>query len=352
MTNENARLILLRAIFFAAIFSSASGLPCSEAGAQSPEQFYRNKNIDLVIGYTPGGGYDAYGRTVARHMGKHIPGSPNVVPRNMPGGGSRTAAAHVYSVAAKDGLTIGLVDQSLVLQQAVDDPTIRFDLKRFNYIGNAASDSNMVALWHTTGIKTVEDAKKKESIIGSTGPNTTSIIPLTMNRVLGTKFKIIFGYPGANEMNMAQEAGEIEGQASKPWGSWKATRPNLIKEGKINFIVQVALKKASDLPDVPLLIEFATNEDDRNLLKLLSAPSTVGRPFFTTPDTLKGRVEALRLGFDATMKDPDFLEEAKRQGLDIEPSSGADLEKVVNDILSTPKAVSNRLADIINSLPK
>jgi tripartite-type tricarboxylate transporter receptor subunit TctC len=172
-----------------------------------------------------------------------------------------------------------------------------------------------------------------------------------MNRVLGTKFKIIFGYPGANEMNLAQEAGEIEGQASKPWGSWKATRPNLIKEGKINFIAQVALKKAPDLPDVPLLIEFATNEDDLNLLKLLSAPSTVGRPFFTTPDAPKDRVEALRKGFDATMQDPAFLEEAKRQSLDIEPSSGVELERVVNEILSTPKSVSNRLAEIINTLP-
>lgn len=322
------------------------------AGAQNAEQFYKGKTVEIIIGYTPGGGYDTYGRAVARHISKFIPGGPNVVPRNMPGGGSRTAASHMYAAAAKDGLSIGLVDQSLVLQQAVDDPTIRFDLRRFNYIGNTASDSNMVAVSASTGVRTVEDARQRETIIGSTGPNTTSIIPITMNQLLGTKFKIVFGYPGANEMNLAQERGEIEGQASKPWGSWKATLPSWISDKKVNFVVQVALKKASDLPDVPLLIEFAKNDEDRDVLKLLSAPSTVGRPFFTTPDTPKDRVELLRSAFDATMIDANFVSEAKRLNLDIEPSTGAELEKVINEILSTPKSVSKRLADIINSIPK
>jgi tripartite-type tricarboxylate transporter receptor subunit TctC len=337
---------------FVAFASIILALPVAPVAAQNVEQFYKGKTVDIIIGYTPGGGYDTYGRTVARHIGKYIPGNPNVVPRNMPGGGSRTAAAHMYAAAAKDGLSIGLVDQSLVLQQAVDDPTIRFDLRRFSYIGNAASDSNMVAVSASTGVKTVEDARQREVIIGSTGPNTTSIIPITMNQLLGTKFKIVFGYPGANEMNVAQERGEIEGQASKPWGSWKATLPSWIAEKKVIFIAQVALKKASDLPDVPLLIDFARTDEDRDVLKLLSAPSTVGRPFFTTPDTPKDRVDALRKAFDATMNDATLLSEAKRLNLDIEPSTGAELEKVINEILSTPKPVSQRLAEIINSIPK
>ncbi len=335
-----------------AIVGTLMMFPCTQSFGQAAEPFYKGKTVEIIIGYTPGGGYDTYGRAVARHIGKHIPGNPNVVPRNMPGGGSRTAAAHMFAAAAKDGLSIGLVDQSLVLQQAVDDPTIRFDLRRFNYIGNAASDSNMVAVSASTGIKTVEDARQRETIIGSTGPNTTSIIPLTMNQLIGTKFKIVFGYPGANEMNLAQERGEIEGQASKPWGSWKATLPSWISEKKVNFITQVALKKARDLPDVPLLIDFAKNSEDRDVLKLLSAPSTVGRPFFTTPDTPKDRVQILRSAFDATMKDSNFLSEAKRLNLDIESSTGAELESVINDILATPKSVSQRLAAIIKSIPK
>lgn len=332
----------------AAILASVTAAPLQ---AQPVEEFYKGKTIELFIGYTPGGGYDAYGRLVARHLGKYVPGNPSVLPRNMPGGGSRNAAAYIFSVAAKNGLALGLVDQSLVLQQALADPTITFDFRKVNFIGNAASDNNMVALWHTKGIKTVEDAKRIESVIGSTGPNTTFLIPQTMNVVLGTKFKIVPGYPGANEMNLAQERGEIDGQGSKPWGSWKSTKGDWVRDGKVVFIAQVGLTKAPDLPNVPLLVDMATNKEDRELLKLLSAPSTVGRPFFTSPEVPQDRVKALRAAFDKAMKDAELIAEAKKQTLDLNPSSGEELEKVVLDILATPKAIADRLAQIIKSAP-
>lgn len=340
-----------RAKAVVSVILAAAVLSPAPVWAQSAEEFYKGRIVELFIGYTPGGGYDAYGRLVARHLGKYLPGNPSVQPRNMPGGGSRNAAAYIFGVAQKNGLSLGLVDQSLVLQQALADPTITFDFRKFNFIGNAASDNNMVALSKSKGIMTVEDAKRIESVIGSTGPNTTFLIPQTMNVVLGTKFKIVSGYPGANEMNLAQERGEIDGQGSKPWGSWKATKGDWVRDGFVVFIAQVGLTKASDLPNVPLLMDLASKPEDRELLKLLSAPSTVGRPFFTSPDVPQDRVKALRAAFDKAMKDPELIAEANKQTLDLNPSSGEELERVVLDILGTPKAVADRLAAIIKTAP-
>jgi tripartite-type tricarboxylate transporter receptor subunit TctC len=321
------------------------------AYAQTPssqkDEFYKGKNIELIIGYTPGGGYDTYGRLVARFLGAFIDGHPNIIIRNMPGGGTRVAAGYVYNVAAKDGLTIGLIDQSLVLQQAMNDPSILFDATQLNWIGNPAADNNTVVTWYTTGVKSVEDATRTEVLIGSTGPNTSSQIPLAMNATLGTKFKLVSGYPGGNDMNLAMERGEIGGRGSNPWASWKGTKPEWLREHKLNFLAQVGLSKAADLQDVPLLMDLAKNEQDRLALRLLSAPSTMGRPFFTSPSVPPMRVEILRNAFTAMVKDQAFLDQAGKEGLDINPVSGQELQKIVNDIIATPKPVVARLAEII-----
>jgi tripartite-type tricarboxylate transporter receptor subunit TctC len=319
----------------------------TQAHAQSAEDFYRGKNIELIIGYTPGGGYDTYGRLVARFLGDFIAGAPKIIVRNMPGGGTRVAAGYVYNVAAKDGLTLGLIDQSLVLQQAMNDPTILFDATKLNWIGNPAADNNTVVTWHTTGVKTVEDATRTEVLIGSTGPNTSAQIPLAMNATLGTKFKLVSGYPGGNDMNLAMERGEIGGRGSNPWASWKGTKPEWLRDKKLNFLAQVGLSKAPDLQDVPLLMDLAHNDQDRAALRLLSAPSTIGRPFFTSPHVLPERVKALRDGFAHMVNDQKFRAQAAQEGLDINPVSGEELQKIVTDIIATPKPVVDRLAAII-----
>jgi tripartite-type tricarboxylate transporter receptor subunit TctC len=313
---------------------------------QGPADFYRGKTLELMIGYTPGGGYDTYGRLMARHLGSHLPGNPQIVVRNMPGGGGRVLMGHMANVAQKDGSVLAVVDQSLPLAQAMRDPSIHFDAKAMTWIGNPDADNNTVATWYTTGVKTVEDARKKEVIVGSTGPNTSSQIALAMNATLGTKFKVVTGYPGGNEINMSMENGETGARASSPWATWKATKPDWVRDKKINIIAQVGLTRAPDLPDVPLLIDLATNDDDRAALRLLSAPATVGRPLFTTPGVPKERVDQLRRAFDAMVKDPAFLEEAKKLNLDINPVPGEELQKIVADIVDTPQRISERLAAI------
>ncbi|MDB5507764.1 MAG: Tripartite-type tricarboxylate transporter, receptor component TctC [Hyphomicrobiales bacterium] len=317
-------------------------------GAQAQDaEFYRGKTIDLYIGYAPGGGYDTYARLVARHLGEFLPGKPRIVPKNMAGGGGRVLAGYIYNVAPKDGTALATADQSLVLQQAIGDPTIQFDVNKFVWIGNPSADNNTAVTWHTTGVKTIDEAKQKEVIVGATGPNTSAQLPQVMNAILGTKFKIVSGYKGGNEMNLAMESGEIGSRGSNPWASWKATKPDWVKDRKINILVQIGLTKADDLPDVPLLIDLATNEEDRGVLRMISAPATIGRPIFGPPGTPPERVKMLRQAFDEMVKSKAFLDEAARERLDINPVAGVELEKIVADIVATPKPVADRFAKII-----
>jgi tripartite-type tricarboxylate transporter receptor subunit TctC len=334
-----------------ATFIALAGLSTS-AFAQAPADFYKGKNVDMVIGFSVGGGYDVYARTVARFMGEHIPGKPRIVPKNMTGAGSRVAANFVYNVAPKDGTVLATADQSMPLEQAVGDVGITFDTRKFTWIGTPIFENNTLVTWHTSPVKTVADAQRLEVAVGATGFNTSAQYPQVMNSLLGTKFKIIMGYPGGNEINLAMENGEVAGRGSNNWTSWKSTKPDWIRDKKINIIVQIGLTKAADLPDVPLLMDLAKNEDDRLALKLVSAPPMVGRPVFSTPNVPDDRTKALRDAFDATMKDPAFLEEAKKTGLDINPIGGAELQKIVADIIDTPKPVRDRLASILSLIDR
>jgi tripartite-type tricarboxylate transporter receptor subunit TctC len=314
---------------------------------QSVEDFYRGKRLDMIIGYSPGGTYDLYARFVARHLGNFIPGKPLIIPRNMPGAGSRTATAWVYTIAPRDGTVLATADQSLALQQAAGDKRTNFDTTKLTYIGNPNVENNTTATWYTTGIKTIDDAKRREVTMGATGGSTSSQYPKAMNVLLGTKFKVILGYQGGNDVNLAMERGEVDGRGSNSWTGWKATRPDWLAEKKINILVQIGLAKAVDLPDVPLLMDLAANESDRALLRLLSASTSIGRPVFTTPDAPAERVEALRRAFDAMVRDPAVLEQAKKEHFDIEATSGAMMQKLIAEIVGMPKAQSERLRSIL-----
>ena len=318
--------------------------------AQSPEPFYKGRKMDMIIGYSSGGTYDLYARLMARHLPAYIPGNPVIVPRNMPGGGSRTATAWVYSAAPKDGTVLATADQSLAIAQALGDRQIRFDVNKLIYIGNPIQDNNTTVAWHTTGIRTIEDAMKQEATVGSTGGSTSSQYPKAMNALLGTKFKIILGYPGGNDINIALERGEVAVRGSNSWHSWKSTRPDWLRDKKINILVQIGLAKAPDLPDVPLLTDLAKNAEDRAVLKLLSAPTAIGRPIFTAPGTPADRVKILRDAFDTMVADPKFIAEAKAENFEIDPVSGEELQKIVADIVAAPPAVARRLNEIIGAV--
>lgn len=333
----------------------ALGMGLTSAHAQqSVADFYRGKTIDFYIGFSAGGGYDIYARTVARFIGEHIPGKPRVVPKNMTGAGSRIAANYVYNIAPKDGTVLATADQAIPLEQAIGNPGIQFDARKFNWIGNPIVDNNTLVTWHTSPVKTVDDARLNETPIGATGSggNTSSQYPQVLNKLFGTKFKIILGYPGGNEINLAMENGEVAGRGSNSWASWKATKPDWLRDKKLNILVQIGPAKAPDLPDVPLLSDLAANEEDRAALRLISAPPSIGRPVFTTPGVPEERVKALRDAFDATMKDPAFLEEARKSGLDIEPISGVELQKIVSDVIDTPKRLRDRVASLLSPAHK
>jgi tripartite-type tricarboxylate transporter receptor subunit TctC len=335
---------------FGAAIALGSLIATASAAPSSVASFYKGKTIEFDVGYAPGGGYDAYGRLVAQFMGNHIPGDPTIIVQNMPGGGGRVVAGYVFNAAPKDGTVLAMADQSLVLQQAIHDPTILFDCSKFNWIGNPDADNNTVAVWYQTGVKSVEDAKRIEVIIGATGPNASAQIPEVMNAILRTKFKIVTGYPGGNDINLAMEKGEVGGRGSNPWATWKATRPDWLHDKKLIVIAQIGLSKAPDLPDVPLLIDLASNAQDRAVLKLISAPATIGRPIFASPGVPADRIVALRKAFDETMKDPDFLAAARRENMDINPVSGAELQSIMDDLISkTPRPVAERLAAIIGA---
>jgi tripartite-type tricarboxylate transporter receptor subunit TctC len=327
---------------------AAALLGCAMPAAADPvADFYRGKKIEVVIGYSSGGTYDLYARLVARHIGNHVPGNPTVVARNMPGAGSRTAAVWAANLAPKDGTVLVATEQSLSVAQAMGDKGLTVDMTKFIYIGNPNSENNTTATWHEAGVRTIEDAKKREVTMGATGGSTSSQYPRVMNALIGTKFKVILGYPGGNEINIAMERREVDGRGSNSWASWKATRPQWVAEKKIDILVQIGLKKAADLPNVPLLIDLARNEEDRAILRLFSVSGVIGRPLYTTPGVPADRVQALRAAFDATMKDPKFLADAKAGKFDIEPVGGAELQRLVGEVVATPPHIGERARKII-----
>jgi tripartite-type tricarboxylate transporter receptor subunit TctC len=319
------------------------------ARADNVENFYRGRTIDFYVGYSPGGGYDAYARLMAQHMGRFIPGAPQIVVHNMPGAGGRIAAGYVYSVAPKDGSALGTADQALPLEQAMSAKPLPFDTGRFNWIGNPDADNNVLFASSQSGIATIEDAKKREVTVGATGGSTSSQYPLAANLLLGTKFRIILGYPGGNDINLAIERGEVQARGSSSWVQLKASRPDWIRNKSVNILVQIGLSRAPDLPDVPLFYEAADDPSSRAVLKLLSAPVTIGRPIFTAPGVPDDRVAALRAAFDATIRDPQFLADATRAHLDINPVTGSALQSAVGQVLSSPPEILKRLDELMSS---
>jgi tripartite-type tricarboxylate transporter receptor subunit TctC len=279
-------------------------------------------------------------------MGAHIPGKPTIVPRSMPGAGTRTAAGYVYNVVAKDGLSLNASEQALTLEQALGDETMQFDTTQFNWIGSPDSDNKVVVTWHTSGVATVEDARAREVAMGATSDTTSSQYLRAMNALAGTRFKIIHGYPGGNEINLAMEKGEVAGRGSSSWATWKA-RPDTLRDGNVNVLVQIGLSKSADLAQVPLLTDLAASDEDRAVLRLLSAPSAIGHPLTTSPGVPAERVKALRDAFDATLKDPAFLQEARRAKLEIDPTPGVELARIAAEILSSPKPIRDKLASIV-----
>lgn len=320
------------------------------ADAQSPADFYKGKTIDLYVGYSAGGGYDVYGRILARHMGKHIPGNPNIVPRNMEGAGSLKLANWLYAVAPKDGTAFGIIGRGTGFDPLLGRPGARFDAEKFNWLGSMNNEVSVCVTWHTTGITKIEDLFGKELTVGGTSASAdTDQFPRITNGVLGTKFKVITGYPGGNDVGLAMERGEVQGRCGWSWSSVKSTNQVWLDQKKINILVQLALDKHPELPNVPLITDLAKNDEQRKILRIIFARQVMGRPFLAPPNVPKDRVAILRKALLDTMSDKEFIADAEKLQLEINPVSGEDVQKLVDEAYDTPKEIAQKAADLLKN---
>lgn len=320
---------------------------CGAARADDEvEAFYRGRSVDMVIGFSAGGGYDLYARLVAQFMGEHIPGRPRIVSRNMAGAGSRTAAGYVAAIAPRDGSVLATASQSLPLEQALGSQQ-KFDVLKFIYIGNPVQENNAMVAWAASGVRSMDDARTREVTVGSTGDDPSTHYPKVLNALLGTRFRIITGYPGGQDINLAMERGELDARGSSGAMEWKSNRADWLRDGKVHVLMQVGLTRAAFLPDAPLLLELARSEQDKSVFSLLSASIAVGRQIFTTPDVPARRVEALRNAFNATMRDPAFIAAANKQNFDLSPVDGESVQRIVRDVATAPSSVTTHLRAIL-----
>ncbi len=310
--------------------------------------FYKGKNVDLYIGYSAGGGYDVYARLVARFLGRHLPGSPIVTPRNMAGAGSLTLTNFLYNSAPRDGLSFGAVARGVAFDPLFGEPAAHFDAARFNWIGSANDEVSVCALWKASGLSTMDDLLTKPSIMGgSGGAADTDQFVYVIDGVLGAKIKLVLGYPGGNEVNLAMERGEVQGRCGWSWSSVKATHAEWLRDKKIAVPVQLSLTKHPDLPDVPLIGDFAKTDEARQIFKLVFSRNVMGRPFVAPPGIAPERVAALRKAFVETLADKEFLAEADKQTLEVNPVDGERIQALVAELYKTPREIVKRTGDLL-----
>jgi tripartite-type tricarboxylate transporter receptor subunit TctC len=329
-----------------ALTVAAVGFCAAPAAAQDVASFYKGKSVDVYIGYSTGGGYDTYARVLVRHMGKYIPGNPAMVPRNMPGAGSLLLANALANTLPKDGSVFGTIARAAAFEPLFDNPQAKFDPAKFNWIGSMNNEVSICGFWESAGLKTTEQFLTTPLVVGGTGPGAdTDNFPLTLNNVLGTKLKLITGYPGGNDVNLAIERGEVQGRCGWSWSSVKSTRPQWLEQHKIFIPVQFALEKHPELPNVPLVLELAKTDRQREILEVIFSGQPMGRPYLAPPGVPAERVKALRDAFDSMMKDKDFLAEAEKAKLEIELVPGEKVEGIVKRVASMPKDILKEAAE-------
>jgi tripartite-type tricarboxylate transporter receptor subunit TctC len=319
-----------------------AGLACAPAMAQPAEEFYRGKTITITVGSDAGAGYDAYARLLGRHIGKHIPGNPNVVVQNQPGAGSLTMTNAVSNVGAKDGTAIGAPQSSVAFERLLHlaspgGRTANFDATKLNWLGTASQDTFVVLGWHKSKVNSTKDMLTKDFVIGTSGPNTDgSLIVAVMNKLLGTRIKLITGYAGTAPQLLALERGEIDGSAMA-YGTVLTLRPNLHRDKEISVLLQIGREKHRDLQDVAFLMDLMQNPEDKAVLSVIFDKYQMGRPYFMPPGVPADRVALVRKAFDAAMKDPDLIAEAQKQKLELDPLPGTEVQKLIERLYATPE---------------
>ena len=302
------------------------------AHAQAVEGFYRGKSISMIIGYPPAGANDVYARLAARHLGRHIPGNPTVIPRNMPGAGSLLAANYIFNIAPKDGTTLGLLVPTLPLDEKLESSTAKYRSAEFNWIGRMAPAPNITFVMSTSQVKTIGDAFEKIAVLGATGRSATnSIYPTVLNNVLGTKFKVVNGYEGSAAAMIAMERGEVEGH-SATYDTLKSVHPDWITGKRVNIVVQYSLRRHPELLDVPTSVELAHTPEQRAILGAVASAAEIGKFVLTTPGVPAVRVALLRRAFQAMVEDPKFIADAQKLRVELVPLSGEELQTIIEAV--------------------
>jgi tripartite-type tricarboxylate transporter receptor subunit TctC len=318
------------------------------ADATAASDFYKDKRITLLVGTTAGGGYDTDGRLLAKYLPRYIPGEPAIVISNMPGASGIKAVNYLYSTAPKDGTVIGTFNSAMPFLEAAGAPGVEYKSTEFSWIGNLSQTVQVVVVWNTARIRTLDDAKKREVIMGALGSGgTMTIFPRLLNAAFGTRFRIVSGYQGGTDVNLAMERGEVEGRGASVWSTWKRTRPDWIKEGKIVPLVQIGPNKDADLLDVPLLNDLAQSEEQKQMFLLVAGNIQIERPFAAPPGIPADHLQMLRNAFNLATKDPAFLAEAERLETDVAPQTGEATARVVASILSVPPPVVEKVKVIV-----
>jgi hypothetical protein len=321
---------------------AALALTAGSASAQSVADFYKGKTVTILVGSDVGGGYDLTARTLAHHLGRHIPGRPNVIVQNKPGASSIVATNYVYEIAPKDGTVIAAVQRPIPFQTLFGDSGVRFDVRKMQWLGSSTNELGVVVAWHTAPQRTVDDLFKTEMLIGGTGPATDpELFPRAMNHVLGTRFRIVSGYPGQAQVALAMEREEIQGSGNWSFSDIEKGHPDWIADQKIRILLQLGLAKGASpaLRDVPLVLDIARTPAQRHVFEILMGMKALGRPYFVAPGVPQDRTDALRTAFMAAMNDADFLDEAKRVLGPIDPISGLDMQGIIANVYALPPDV-------------
>jgi tripartite-type tricarboxylate transporter receptor subunit TctC len=348
MTAGPTMIVPTRRAFACAALIATSFYGSAGSRAGTVEEFYRGRQVVLLVASGVGGGYDTYARAFARHVGKHIPGNPAIIPKNLPAAGGLAAANTLYSVSPKDGLTIAALTNGIAMDPLFGNPGARFDALKFNWIGSIGKLQNICATWFESPIKTIEAVRTRDVTVAAAGPTSnTAIVPNVLNALLGTRFKVVAGYdPGAG-MNLAIESREVEGICGLSWSTIRASRPDWITGGKLNVLVQVAVDKLPELADVPSALDLVSEPGKRPILELLLLRQEMGRPIAAPPGVPAERVTALRQAFDATMKDPDFLADARRFQMEIDPLSADRIGAILAAAYGAPAQIVSRAAALV-----
>jgi tripartite-type tricarboxylate transporter receptor subunit TctC len=332
-------------IAFAAI---ALTVGAASAEPQPVAEFYRGKTISIVVGSEAGGGYDLNARVLGRYLGRYIPGNPNVIVQNKPGASSLGAANYVYEIAPKDGTVIAAVQRPIPFPTLFVDNGVRYDVRKIQWLGSTMNELGLVVAWHTAPQQSIADVLKMPMIVGGNGPATdTEIFARALNNILGAKFNIVSGYPGQAQIVLAMERGEIQGTGNWSWSDIQMGHADWLRDNKIRLLLQLDLKKNAALPDVPLILDLARNDEERKIFEMLVSMKALGRPYFVAPDVPQDRADALRTAFMQTMKDPDFLADANKSLGTIDPVSGADMKEIVTRVSSLPAAITEKARDAI-----